>query len=513
MASGLTIGAGIARGAKSFMDSFMQGKMYQQQEQLMKHQVILSALYKNLEDDNIPYAQRAKIFDAIPGLMGIKLDAPLSQMMGLQDLLDDEVEVQSEIKATPAKAGTPAGTITDENAVASGLAGTISQEATQDVPAGIGREKVTEQFGDMSPARYKQLITSRQQDIDSEKALENYRRKAEIDFELQQNSYKAQGYNKVITEGFNSAGEYVVLMANASNDIKEVKMPKGFKPTKLLSKSGTKLPSMVVARTAYYSNEINPITGENYTPQEAEQMALTDYKKFGDKMFDVGVAGKEASTKSAELRNAGEMPRTQGEIEADKDRDEAREDRRATQVDTQYGILRDSNAQLPTIIQNKTSAETAHKQAVAARNAWIINNGSKEGEQGLIGNLLGSKPDYKGQVKLTVDGVNYYVDPEDLADDEYKVLNAEVDRTRVEVNNWNKEEGRVRGNIDSATQRIRSIESRAMKSGSSNSATVNVTPAQIQTFRKNNANNARVRNMSDDEIRELLIRNRNRWQP
>jgi hypothetical protein len=509
----LALGAGIAQGAKAFTDSFMQAHMYDQQQKLQKHQIIVQALYRQLEDDNIPYAQRARILDSIPSLLGVKMDVPLSQQMGLHDLLDKDVETQSEISSTPAVKGTPASTITDSRATEAGLADTIGQQATQDTPAGIGRPQVAEKFGDLSPAKYKQLIVNRQQDIDSARALEQYRRKAEIDFDLQQQSYKAQGYNKVITEGFNANGEYVVLMANQSNDIKEVKMPKGFQPTKILAKSGTKLPSMVVARTAFYQNEVNPITGKNYTPEEAQQQALTDYKEFGDEMWKANKAAKEASTTGTTLRNTGEMPRTKSEIEADKDRDENRADRQATQLDTQYGILRDADTQLTSISSNLSAAQAAHNQAKSALDAWVISNGEKEGQEGLLSGILG-KADRSKQTKINVNGTNYYIDPEDLADDEYKTLNAEVDRTRNEVSRLSSEEAKYRGNRDSAQQRIRNLEARqGAKSGGSNNATITITQAQIDTFRRNNANKPKFRNMKDEEIRQYLIDNVKKWQP
>lgn len=511
----LRLGSGIAQGAKSFVNSFMQARQYENQQKLIQHQSALQAIYHALEDENLPYSKRAQFLDAIPPLIGAKPDSLLSQQFSLHDLLDEDVETQNEIPSTPEVKGTPASTITDPKATEAGLADTINQEGTQDVPAGIGRDKVTAKFGDLSPVQYKQLIINRQQDIDSTRALEQYRRKAEIDFDLQQQSYRAQGYNKILTEGFNSDGEYVVLMANASNDIKEVKMPKGFKPTKILAKQagGGGLPAMVKARTAYYANVNNPLTGEVYTPEEAQQKALEDYKNFGDDMWAANKAAKAASTEGTELRNTGEMPRTKAEIESDKDRDTAREDRQATQLDTQYGILRDADVQLNTIGSSITNSEQAYSQAKSALDAWVQSNGEKEGEEGLLSGILG-KTDRSKQTKFNVNGTTYYVDPEDLTDDEYKTLNAELGKTRNEVSRLRGEEARVRGNRDSAQQRIRNLEARQeAKSGTSNIGSITVTQAQIDTFRKNNANKPKFRAMKDEEIRQLLIRNAAKWQP
>lgn len=511
MAGNIGLGYGLARGANAFMQSYMQTKMMKEQSKMQKHQIILQALYKNLEDENIPYRERAKIFDAIPGLLGIKMDVPLSQTMGLQDLLDKDVETQSAIAAKPAKEGTSAHTVTDMAATEAGLADTIYQQGTEATPAVPGRDRIAEKFGDMSPAKYKQLITTRQQDVDAERSLEFYRRKAEIDFELQQDSYKAQGYTRTITEGFNTDGEYVVLMGNASNDIKEVKMPRGFKPIKMLAKSGSRLPSAIIGLKAYYQNEINPLTGVNYTPEEAEALAAKDYKVRGDKMFKLTEEGKEATTQGAELRNTGEMPPSPAERAAREDRLSAREEAREKTIAEQSGILRDATTRLLGAKENLTNAEAAHQQAVAARDAWIINNGSKEGEQGVIGRLMGSKPDYTGQTKFNVNGTNYYVDPSDLADDEYKALNAEVNRTRTETSRWRAERDKALGDAKSAEQLIEATRGRQTKAGNSNS--VRISQAQIETFRTKNANNARVRAMSDDEIRQLLMQNQNKWQP
>jgi hypothetical protein len=518
----LALGAGIAQGAQSFVNGFMQARQYENQQKMMKHQIIIQALQQQLQDDNIPYSQRARILDSIPGLLGVKMDTPLSQQMGLHDLLDEEVETQNEIPSTPEVKGTPASTVTDPKATEAGLADTIGQEATQDVPAGIGRDKVAVKFGDLSPTKYKQLLVNHQQDVDSERALEQYRRKAEIDLKLQDDTLKAQGYTQVLSKGIDTnTGQYSIVRANANGDVKLATMPKGFVPLEVMvaqtKGSMSQLPASVRAYKAYFESQKNPITGENYTEDEAQTKALEYYKQNGDVMFGLTKAQKEATTQGTVLSNTGQKPRTQAEVEADKDRDENRADRQATQLDTQYGILRDSDTQLTSVNTNLSSAEAAHNQAQSALDAWIMQNGTKEGDEGYLSGIFG-KADHSKDTKFKVNGTTYYVDPSDLTNDEFKTLNTEASRTRSEVNKWRAEEARIRGNKESAQQRIRNLEARqGAKSGTSNAGSITITQAQIDTFRTKNANKklngVLVRDMQDRDIQQLLMQNRNKWQP
>jgi hypothetical protein len=514
----LSIGAGIAKGTQSFVNSFMQARQYDNQQKMMKHQIILQALYKNLEDENIPYSKRAQIMDAIPNLLGVKMDVPLSQQMGLQDLLDNEVETQNEIPATPAKSGTPAGVTSDAVATQMGLADTINQEGTQDVPAGIGREKETIKFGDLSPAKYKQLIINNQQNLDSQRALEQYRRKAEIDLDLQDRTLKAQGYTQILSRGIDTnTGQYTIVRANAEGDVKAVSMPKGFIPLEVMVAQArgndTKLPASVRAYQAYFENQTNPATGTNFTSEEAQAKAVEYFKQNGDVMFGLTKAQREATTKGTELTNEGLKPPSPAERENIQLRKDVADERHATQLDTQYGILRDSDTQLTSVNSNLSSAQEAHNQAQAALNSWIMQNGVKEGDEGLLSGVFG-KADHSKDTKFNINGTTYYVDPTDLTDDEFKTLNTEVNKSRGEVNKWRAEEARVRGNRESAQQRIRNLESRqGAKSGTSNSASITITQTQIDTFRKNNANKPKFRNMTDEQIRDYLTQNAAKWQP
>lgn len=519
MGNGLAIGAGIAKGAENFVNSYMQATQYENQQKMMKHQVILSALYKNLDDENLPYTERARIFDAIPGLMGIKLDAPLSHMMGLHDLLDKDVETGPTKVATPTtgKSGqvstnaieAPEVQSPDGSSVSMGVSdpgntlnSTITQRGTEAETA------KTEKFGDLSPARYKQLITTRQQSIDSEKQLENYRRKAEIDFELQQQSYKAQGYTRVVTEGFNTNGEYVVLMANASNDIKEVKMPKGFQPTKILAKSGTGLPPAIRVYTDYFQNQKNPLTGENFTPQEAHDEAVKLYKENGDVIADLRKKQIQTTTISGELRNTGQMPRTRAEIAADEDRNINREDRREDKITEAERTATEAAAKVADIGVTYSRIKAAYDEAEQAFNAWVMQNGDT-GEGGALSAIFG-KPDTSKLAKYNINGKTYFVDPEDLADDEVKVLRNNLDSRRKELEAIEAQKRTYEGTVKAQEQKINNL--RKKSEGSTRQAS-SISQQQINTFRQNNANSEKVRTMTDEQIRELLERNRNRWQP
>lgn len=137
---GLSIGAGIAAGAQSFVQSFMQARQMKEQEKLQQNAFLVQVLTKQLEDDTIPYFQRAKILDSIPQLIGIKkMDRRLSEMMGMDEvLLNEPAEA-----ATKGKEGTSAQDLVDTSVTDSSMASSIrlkGTQATSDVPASLERK-------------------------------------------------------------------------------------------------------------------------------------------------------------------------------------------------------------------------------------------------------------------------------------------------------------------------------------------------------------------------------------
>lgn len=309
----LTIGAGIAKGAQAFVQSFQQAKQYENQEKMQKNSIILQALFSQLQDDNIPYAKRAAIIDSIPGLIGAKINIPLSQQFGLHDMLDDDVTIEEGKPAINAKEGTSASTITDSNAIKEGLAGTISQQATQSTEEVSAIAAKTLKFGDMSPARYKQLIKEQQDTADTQRELEKAQRIAEINFDLQERSWKAQGYTKEVARGVDSkTGRYRVLLANSDGDVKPIDMPEGFIPLEVAvaqaKGQSSAMPAPVRVYKAAFETKINPVTGVNYTPEEAQEAAVNLYKQYAEASMGLKALEGQERLIGARQKNTGTQP-------------------------------------------------------------------------------------------------------------------------------------------------------------------------------------------------------------
>ena len=60
MPRGYNVGAGIASGAQAFVQSFMQARQMKEQEKLQQNAFLVQVLTKQLEDETVPYFQRAK---------------------------------------------------------------------------------------------------------------------------------------------------------------------------------------------------------------------------------------------------------------------------------------------------------------------------------------------------------------------------------------------------------------------------------------------------------------------
>lgn len=480
----LAIGAGIARGAQSFVNSFMQARQYENQQKMMKHQVILQALYRQLEDDTLPYSQRAKLIDSIPGLIGVNSPVPLSQQFGLHDLLDDDVEVEEGKPAIAGTKGQEASTITDPNATASGLADTIGQQATQDTADIPATGPTIVKMGDLSPARYKQLLKNRQDESDTNRETEKAKRIAEINFDLQQKSYKAQGYTKELARGVDTnTGEYRVLLSNSEGDVKVAKMPKGFIPLEVLVAQtrgqNSALPASVRALTTYYESQPNPLTGQNYTSEEARVEALRVYKERGDIFAGLGEAQKKETLTRTKQITSGTQPPSPAEVAAGvrADRDDTRADTKNI-IEFQKDV--DSNASL---IESYTSQ-------IGRLNQQSLNLGLQ------LGKL---KEQNDGEEPTAEDNPELYK--------QWQATQNDLERVTKQVQDTETLLERARASHKAALNAVQTY-----SQGVSSTANVQVSQSQIDTFRKNNANNPRVRNMPDEEIKAILIRNRNKWQ-
>src|SRR5258705_890812 len=103
--SGLGVANGLAQGVDAFTKSFMQARQMKHQEKLQKNMVVVDLLMNQLRDENTPYYERARIIDQIPGLIGAKVERPLSHILGYDKLNETDFVTQKGEAAVESKQG------------------------------------------------------------------------------------------------------------------------------------------------------------------------------------------------------------------------------------------------------------------------------------------------------------------------------------------------------------------------------------------------------------------------
>lgn len=227
----LDVASGVARGASAFVQNFFQGKQQKHQMDLQKNLPLIEILQQRISDPNTNYYERAKIIDQLPGLLGIKnMERPLSHMLGYDKL--NEQDFQTESKQNTQVDSAKGYTEQTSNPIAGqeNVQGPDIEHAEMPLYGTTG-ENVTKKYGEMTPNDIHQKLQLDLEKARDEGDLKKAERLAKINFNLQEQSYKANGY-KVVQEG-EVNGEYVQVLMNNSGDQKINKMPKGFKPLKL----------------------------------------------------------------------------------------------------------------------------------------------------------------------------------------------------------------------------------------------------------------------------------------
>lgn len=111
--TGLGIAKGIELGAQNFLQSFFAVKQFKEQQKYRKMQPVIDVVKSQIADPNLPLDQKIKAMDTLPLLLGAKADVPLSQMLGLDKLAQQEVETGEET----IQQGTKGGLVEDQGAV------------------------------------------------------------------------------------------------------------------------------------------------------------------------------------------------------------------------------------------------------------------------------------------------------------------------------------------------------------------------------------------------------------
>jgi hypothetical protein len=198
----LAVGAGIARGADAFLQSYLGAKRLEQEEKLQKNAFVIKVLTQQLEDENLPYYERAKILDSIPPLIGAKLDRPLSQMMGM-DNLDQETPDPEHLGKEPT-------TVYDPAAEDAGLASSVTLKGTE--PQLIRK-------GDLTPALIKKKLLLETSKAKDQQDIEKQSKLFEINYRLQREILGKGGYNTKIFEGYDDDGNFLLKFMNPDGDV------------------------------------------------------------------------------------------------------------------------------------------------------------------------------------------------------------------------------------------------------------------------------------------------------
>jgi hypothetical protein len=328
MPSGLEAGAAISRGAKAFLSSYYQAHQMELQQKQQANAVIVNALTRQLEDENLPYYERAKILDSIPQLVGAKLKAPLSVTMGLDKFNEKDVITKEATKGTPNSLQTDTNAIGqtsstgDPNATdgslstSSPLADSFNTKGTQ------GTAAETDKMGNLSPAFMKKKLIMETNAANDANDIDKQTKILKINYELQARVLNKGGYNQKIAEAFDPSGNYLITMSNGT-DTKTINLgkvnPLALEKSKIAANKPTgKLGQLQTAQQVIQEYQTDP-TSHSYADYTAAQQFIDHFEKTGQLL--------EAQITSTNQGNTGtkpiQPPQKADDARADQDRQRA----------------------------------------------------------------------------------------------------------------------------------------------------------------------------------------------
>lgn len=285
----LNIGTGLAAGVQGFLNSYMQVSQMKQQQKQQENAFLIQILTRQLEDENLPAFQKVKILDSIPPLAGIKkMDRRLSEMLGYDEyVLNQPAEIEK------GKPGTPEQTLVDENVTDPAMASSVTlkgTQATSDVPS-------LQRKGDLTPALIKKKLILEAKKAEDEQDIDKQAKLLKINYDLQKESLKGEGFSKEIFRGYDNNGNYIVTLVNPKGEKKDIFL--GDVDSEAITKAGitANKPSIFVRdREKFWLTQTNPATGQNYSEQEASIKALEDANKQFKLKLETGEAYKASVT-------------------------------------------------------------------------------------------------------------------------------------------------------------------------------------------------------------------------
>jgi len=462
--NGLSIAKGAADGVNSFIQSFIQVSQLKNQQKLQKNAHIEDVLLEQIRDPNTKFYQRAKLIDAVGNLYN---HPSLSTTLGYNKLNEEDMADpnQPAIETKPPLSGVSSSDVLD-----SLQTGNISASGTPQEGV-IGQSQGLTKRGNLTPNDIAFQQRKSLQSASDESEIKKAERIARINFDLQEKSYKANGY-KITSEGTDKSGNYVQILTNNSGDTKQNILPAGFKPLKLaIAETSANKPSATLANLEQgYLNKTNPATGQLYTESEANAAAAQDFATH-----------YQASTNFLNNRNTqvGNINTGKTPIQPSQSADDIRADKQ-NQITLQKAYDDAYSNAIKSSADAKQLADEAHNHyinivapAKDALDNWLAQNG------GLKADLTDS--DYRNLNNSYKTAVN-----------QYNSLKSKADAAGA------KDEGNKKL-LDGASKRLNNFTP-------NNSSTLtkkvssNITPrmkAMIAVIRKNNPNS---KDLSDDEI-------------
>lgn len=386
MSTGLAVASGIARGAAAFSQAFQQARLQKFQMKQRKNDRLAEMLLARAADPHTKFHERASIINEYQKLYDPKPEERLSTLLGYDKLNERDFDT-GQVKTANVNPDIPE--VVDGKV----QAGTPAPE-NQDLARGT-ETPIIKKYGDMTPAQVHAKLQ-----LDLEKArdkgeLKKAKELARYQFDLQEKSYKANGY-KVTGEGMVD-GEYVQVLTNAAGDQKTNRMPKGFKPIKLeiAENSANKPSTFIKERVAYH-------IANGKSEGEAEFLALKD---SNDKFILKKKTG-EAYVEGINAKNAGTgPPRSPGQVI-----DDSREERK--QIATYKANI--NRAKSETI----RAGELAGSTAELATNHWknVVEPIKAEMQKWLDGGKKTTDPEYTQREARLNTEIDRYTDLKNTAD-------------------------------------------------------------------------------------------------
>jgi hypothetical protein len=292
------IGIGVGQGVTNFINAYYQGKAFEEEEKRNKYAPILQMILSQVQDDDIPFNQRAELIDSVPDLLGIKLPTRLSKQLGLdkmnQMMVDTGQKSEEQLPSIDINHY-----LNKEGEV---------QSQSEVIQEGRLSEPILKKRGELTPRELKSIYNQRELELKNkaelaqQKELIKLRNEADIE-ELKTKGFKELGnfFDKDKNRWFTAFGNPI------TGDEKRLYYPENATPEKVITKqiSG------------------GGLTGKYKMLAQAEE-DVSNYEKNGDKsgvstgrylaakrVLDADTSGqdvREALTSYYSTRNEGDLP-------------------------------------------------------------------------------------------------------------------------------------------------------------------------------------------------------------